>query len=123
MKPVKKHQEADENALTEKEIQFLRREGVPSEIKNFIARSHQDMGVRAAAYRKIAAAARAEAEAIFAVRAVAALRGEVDLDADYRREIANLKDDRAALEAANTVLRSRVEALTAAPAMTVHSDD
>lgn len=109
--------------LTDQEIAFLRRESTPLEVKHYLARSHGDIGVRAAAYRKVAQAARAEAEAIFAVRTVAALKGETCELADLQSAVVRAADDRRALEEQNRALRERVQVLTALPALAVHSDD
>lgn len=57
-------------ALTEEEVAFLRSDRTPDLIRQFTARQHDALGVRTSAYRKVAAAARAEYEALMAVAAV-----------------------------------------------------
>ena len=58
------------DALTEAEINALRSDRTPDLIKAFVARQHEGVGVRTSAYRKVAAAARAEYEALMAVAMV-----------------------------------------------------
>lgn len=110
--------------LTESETGFLRSaSAVPDEIKEFVARQHDQIGVRTSAYMKVAAAAKAEADALLAVRMLAAVRGELADLAEARK---------AAITAESTVkqLRSvvdekdrRIESLMAGPSMAVYSTD
>jgi hypothetical protein len=68
------------DALTDDEIAALRSDRTPELIKSFVARQHEGVGVRTSAYRKVAAAARAEYEALLAVAMVNVARtkaGEV----------------------------------------------
>lgn len=65
---MKKNENPD--ALTENEINALRSDRTPDLIKSYVARQHEGVGVRTSAYRKVAAAARAEYDALMAVALV-----------------------------------------------------
>lgn len=58
---------ADDSALTEEEIAFLKSDRAADPVRKFVSRQHENVGVRTSAYRKVAAAARAEYEALVAV--------------------------------------------------------
>lgn len=110
--------------LTEDETAYLKSaSSVPDEIKSFVARQHDQIGLRTSAYAKVAAAAKAEADALLAVRMLEAVRGELTDLAEMRRT---------AIEAQSTVrtLRGeidekdrRIRELLAGPLMAVNSDD
>lgn len=109
--------------LTEEEVDcLLESSDVPEEIRQFAVRSG-DIGVRTSAYAKIAAAAKAEADALLSVRMLAAVQGELTDLAEARK---------AAITAESTVKQLRgvvdekdhqIEQLMAGPAMAVHSED
>lgn len=112
---------ANPNDLTEEEVAFLRGTSVPDEVKGYLSRQHDNIGTKITAYRKVAAAARAECDALLAVRDLDDLHGElVDL-ADAKLRILSLQRKADALEV--TVARKDDEILrrTAAPALAVHS--
>lgn len=58
------------DALSEDEIAALRSDRTPDLIKSYVARQHEGVGVRTSAYRKVAAAAKAEYDALVAVALV-----------------------------------------------------
>lgn len=110
--------------LTEDEIAFLKSaSSVPEEIRHFVARQHDQIGLRSSAYAKIAAAARAEGEALLAVRMLAALQGEMSDLAEARK---------AAITAESTVRQltevvgqkdRQIETLMARDSLAVYSED
>lgn len=84
-----KRKPADVNALTDEEIAFLRSERAADPIRKFVARQHEGVGVRTSAYRKVAAAARAEYEALVAVAHVNLAReraGVIDVSGSEQHE-------------------------------------
>lgn len=112
---------ANPNDLTEQEMAFLRGSTVPDEVKGYLARQHENIGTKITAYRKVAAAARAECDALLAVQDLAALHGElVDLT-EAKKRLASAEKRSDALE--GTIARKDREIMqrTAAPALAVHS--
>ena len=108
-------------ALTEEETAFLRSDKAPEIVRQFVSRQHESLGTRTSAYRKVAAAARAERDALVEIAALGAVRaaaiGAVS-DAERVRQLeANQRQLTKELEAT----RSQLEQATAAPAIAVHS--
>lgn len=111
-----------DNDLTEAEIELLKNSSVPDEVKQYLSRSHDKIGLRAAAYAKVAAAARAERQAILEVRALAIVKGEgVALD-EARRTIERLRRQAGALESHAVAQQRVITNLSGATAMAVHSE-
>lgn len=109
--------------LTEDEIAFLRSGNVPPEVKGYLARQHENIGTKTTAFRKVAAAAQAEAEALIATIDLSRLHGELaDLD-EARRRLSAAEGRCRALEATATEKDAEIRRLTAGPAAVVHSDD
>lgn len=107
--------------LTEDEIEFLRSAKVPNEVKGYLARQHENIGTKISAYRKVAAAARAECDALLAVQDLAALHGDLaDLDTAKRRVMA-LERRTSELEASAASKDREILRRTAQPALAVHS--
>lgn len=100
--------------LTRAEIDALG--GAPEEIKQFVA-ERRNIEVRTSAYRKIAAAARAEREALMEVRLLALVK----LSDDPANAVAARTAERDSARTEATALRRRVAELEAGPAMAVHS--
>lgn len=109
--------------LTEDEIHFLRGTVVPDEVKQYLSRQHENIGTKVSAYRKVAAAARAECEALLAVRDLSEIHGEMATIAGAKEAVHALKRQVAALEGADAKKEAAIRSLTAAPAMAVHSED
>lgn len=109
--------------LTEDETQLLKGSNIPPEVKQFAARQHDNIGTRTSAFRKIAAAARAEADALLAIRDRDLVMGEMANLAEARDRIAQLERRANALEASATEKDRQIRRLMAAPAAVVHSDD
>lgn len=109
--------------LTEDETQLLKGSNIPPEVKQFAARQHDNIGTRTSAFRKIAAAAQAEAEALLAIRDRDAVMGEMANLAEAKERIRQLERRAAALEATATTKDAEIRRLTAAPAIAVHSGD
>lgn len=108
--------------LTQEEIEFLRSTVVPGEVKDYLSRQHENIGTKITAYRKVAAAARAECDAILAARDLDAAKGvAVDL-AEVRQQVQAYKRKAEALEAKVSEKDETIMQLTAGPALAVHSD-
>lgn len=111
------------NDLTDDEIGFLRGASIAPEVKHYLSRQHENIGMKVSAYRKVAAAASAECEALLAVRSLSEVQGEMTELTKARQTINALQMKVDALE--TTEVRQEVarRQLTALPAMAVHSDD
>lgn len=111
-----------DDALTEEETAFLRSERAAPVVRSFVARQHEVVGTRTSAYRKVAAAARAEREALMevAILAVVRARSEGSLMSDAR--VSALESEQSRLERELTQTRQRLQIATAAPALAIHSD-
>lgn len=112
---------ANPHDLTEDEVAFLRTNSVPDEVKVYLARQHDSIGTKISAYRKIAAAARAEADALLAVQDLDAVHGELANLAEAKERISTLERRAGALEAKVVDKDKEILALTAGPALAVHS--
>lgn len=108
--------------LSKREELAVRSTGRP-EMVRYLDEESLAVGDRAEAFRKIAAAARAELDATLAVRALMMLRDDVANPIEYRRHIEVLEGEIAGLVRANEALTLRTRQLSAAPAMAVHSGD
>lgn len=111
------------DALTKDEIKALGTSAVPDVVRQFVSRKQDSLHVRAAAYRKVAAAARAEREAIVEVVACENARRKVDAlslgdQPPARAEFERVND----LLAENERLRQELERRIAAAAEVVHGD-
>ena len=111
------------NDLTEEEIEFLRGPKVPGEVKQYLARQHENIGTKIGAYRKVAAAARAEVDALLAVRDLEEVTGELVELAEAKRRIESLERRSKALEATASSKDAEIRRLIAAPAAVVHGGD
>lgn len=116
----------DPNALTEDETAFLRSTAVPAVLREFAARQHDSIGTHTTAYRKIAAAARAEREALWEVAILQTLRVKANLDDAAAKalevEVVGLRRDVAARDAQLATQTKKLRAVTAAPARAVYAD-
>jgi hypothetical protein len=107
--------------LTEEEVTFLRGTAVPPEVKTYLARQHENIGTKVSAYRKVAAAARAECDALEAVRDLDALHGELTQLGEAKEKLKRLERRADSLEATVSRKDGEIMRLTAGPAMAVHS--
>ena len=114
----RKQRETNQSDLTAAEISLLRGSGVPASIREYLTRSHEDVGLKASAYRKIAAAASAEREALIEVHALGLVRAKLGANSD-RVQVRAVE----ALEAENDRLRRELRHATAIPALAVNSND
>lgn len=112
---------ANPEALTDEEIAFLRSSSASAPVRQFVARQQEAVGVRTSAYRKVAAAARAEREALVEIAALEAVRLAAGQGDNAR--IAQLESDRSHLLHELDSLRNRLMTATALPALAVHSND
>jgi hypothetical protein len=119
---VRKPSRKNPDALTDEETQFLRSERTPSAIRQFAARQHETIGVRTSAYRKVAAAARAEREALLEIVALQVVQAASSGTVQAQDRVAQLEDERRALEGQLENTRKQLLAATAAPAMAIHSE-
>lgn len=108
--------------LTEEEVVFLRGTSVPGEVKTYLSRQHENIGTKTSAYRKVAAAARAECEALLAVQALAAMQGQLAHLAEAKQRLEAAERRNQALEATVSQKDQQIMHLTAAPAMAVNGD-
>lgn len=80
---IMQRNEPDPDEITDEEMSFLRSQSVNPEIREAIAGQRQDKtGVQVRAYRKVAALARAECDALLSVRELEIQRGESRTVAD-----------------------------------------
>lgn len=107
--------------LTGAEIEFLRTTKVPEEVKGYLARQHENIGTKITAYRKVAAAARAECDAILATRDLVELHDQYATAEAARREAAALKEQNLALESTLSRKDAEILRLKTTPALAVHS--
>jgi len=107
--------------LTDEEIALLKSTGVPNEVRAYLARQHENVGTKVSAYRKVAAAARAEAEAMIAVRLLDEVQDESVKLERLKAEVAHLRTQRDALEATVHQKDERIMQITAGPALVVHA--
>ena len=114
----RKNRDPNQSALTNDEISLLRGTAVPASIREYLTRSHEDVGLRTSAYQKVAAAARAEREALIEVHALGLVR--LRLGDSPERKRGEALD---ALEAENETLRKRLRVATELPALVVNSRD
>jgi hypothetical protein len=109
--------------FTEEEKAFLETSVVPVEVQNYLKRQKQNIGTKVSAYRKVAAAARAEADALLAIRDLDDARGEWAQIQQAREAIGGLTARNRALEGQLAKKDAETLALKAAPALAVHSED
>lgn len=119
---MRKRTRNNPDALTDEEIQFLKSERTPSAIRQFTARQHDSIGLRTSAYRKVAAAARAEREALLEVTALAVVQAATEGTATAQDRVSVLEAERRTLEKQLEGTRAQLLAATAAPAMAVHAE-
>lgn len=121
---MKRTKQSEPNTLTEEETAFLRSDRSPELIKQFVARQHETVGVRTEAYRKVAAAARAEADALMAVATLVVARKMAGADDGRLEDSARrqLEIENRTLTAALSMVRSQLEQVTASSALAVHSE-
>lgn len=112
----------NDDALTEDEVSFLRSERSAPIVRSFVARQHEVVGTRTSAYRKVAAAARAEREALMevAMLSVVRARSEGSLIADAR--VSQLEEEQNRLERELSDTRKRLRQVTAEPALAIHGE-
>lgn len=108
--------------LTDEEVAFLRGASIPGEVKTYLSRQHENIGTKVTAYRKVAAAARAECDALIAVQRLAAMHGELADLAEAKQRLGETQRRAQALEATVAQKDERILHLTAAPAMAVNGD-
>lgn len=109
--------------LTQDELSILRGSKVAAEIQGYLARSHDQVGLRISAYRKVAAAARAEREAIIETRLLEMARDNALDISEYRQRVAAAQQQARDALAENDRLRNSLVARAALPAAAVHSSD
>lgn len=110
--------------LTDDEKAFLKSSAaVPDEVREFVSRQHDTIGTRVGAYRKVAAAAKAEADAILAARLLEQVHGEATDLADARRDVLMARREAKQLRGELAEKNRQVVNATARPALAVHSDD
>jgi hypothetical protein len=115
---MKRKREGD---LTEEEIAFLKSDRSAPAVRQFTSRQHESIGTRTSAYQKIAAAAKAEREALVEVAALSVIR-EAALTGDGAKRVAELEAERARLVNEIENVRERLMVATAAPALAIHGE-
>lgn len=118
---MKKH--TNSHDLTDAEIAFLRSANLDPEVKNYLSRQHENIGTKVSAFRKIAAAAAAETDALLAVRDLAAVHGELADLAEAKERLAAAERSIKQLEGQVNGRDAKIRALTAKSAMAEHSND
>lgn len=109
------------DALTDEEIAFLRSDKAPETVRQFVSRQHESLGTRTNAYRKVAAAARAERDALVEIAALGAVRGVAARSVSAEERVRQLEADRRQLAKELESTRKQLENATAAPAIAIHS--
>lgn len=113
-----KRKPVDDLALTDEEIDALSSTRTPEAIRTFTSRQQRTLGIRTSAYRKVAAAAKAEREALTEIALLAIARGG-DAPTPSVPAIASTE---AALVATVEQQRRQIAALSATGAEVVHGD-
>lgn len=108
--------------LTRAEAAFLRSSAVPASVREYAAQTPAKIAVRTSAYRKVAAAARAERDAIVEVVALNVVRARAEGRALEADRAARLEDEARSLQQALDQTRARLAAATAAPALAVYAE-
>ena len=109
------------DALTEDEIAFLRSDKAPEVVRQFVSRQHESLGTRTNAYRKVAAAARAERDALVEIAALGAVRAAATGSVSDAERVRQLEADQRQLTKELESTRKQLESATAAPAIAIHS--
>lgn len=120
MSLIRKTSEFD---LDEREIEYARSAAVHEEVRSFLARQRDNLGVKTTFNRKVAAAARAEREALIEIRALEIVKGENTAVEDARRDIARLQRERDHLEARVGAQEAQITELIARPARAINSGE
>jgi len=110
-----------QDALTEDEIAFLRSDKAPDAVRQFVARQHESLGTRTSAYRKVAAAAKAERDALVEIATLGAVRAAATNAATAEERVKQLEAEQRQLVRELDATRSQLEHAVAAPAIAVHS--
>lgn len=109
--------------LTDAEIAFLRSTNLDPEVKKYLSRQHENIGVKASAFRKIADAAAAETAALLAVRELGAVQGDLASLDEAKHQLQAAERRVGMLESAVGQKDAEIRRLTALPAMAEHSRD
>ncbi|MBP7631641.1 MAG: hypothetical protein KA758_14400 [Acidimicrobiales bacterium] len=108
--------------LSEAEIAFLKSTSqLDPEVRTYLSRQHENLGTKTSAFRKIAAAANAEADALLGVKRLAVARGEMTEVGEARRIIESKDGQIRALEAQRDRAKAETLRVKAIPAQVVHS--
>lgn len=110
----------DDLALTPDEVSFLRSNHTPDSVKQYLSRQHDSLGVRTSAFQKVAAAARAERNAIMEVALLSVVQAAAGQQPNHN-EAPALAREREQLLGQIAEMEKKVERVTATPAM-IHSD-
>lgn len=113
----------DPYGLTPDEVALAKSGNIPPEVRQFVARQHANIGTRTSMFRKIAAAAQAETEALLSIRDRNAALGEMANLEEARLRIEALERKAHALEVRGVAKDAEIRRLTAGPAEAVHSGD
>lgn len=109
--------------LTEEELAVLRSSRSAPEVREFLSRSADQVGLKISGYQKLAAAARFEREAILEIRLLDAVKSTPsDRDA-LREQVRALQQANEELAASNRSLLDRITNQMALPAAVVHAHD
>lgn len=109
----------NDETLTVDEVAFLRSDRVPDMVKAFVARQHETVGVRTSAYRKVAAAAKAERQALMEVALLNLARAKAGHPVELVESTLGHDTD---VQAELQELRRELTRLRAMPALAVHGD-
>lgn len=109
--------------LTDDEARALTSTRIPDAVKAFTARRQAQMGTETAALMKVAARARAEVEALHALRQLDHVHGEVADIEEAKQAIDAMRRRLEAVEITGRQKDREIERLTAAPAAAIHSGD
>ena len=120
---IRKNDDTNPDDLTENEIGFLKGAKLAPEVKDYLSRQHENIGTRTTAFRKIAAAAAAEADAIEATRHLGAVKGESFELEDVKGALASAGRQMKMVESTVRAKDAEIMRLTAKGSEVVHSDD
>lgn len=107
--------------LTEAEVAFLRGSTVAPEVRNYLARQHENLGTKTTSFQKVAAAANAEADAMLAVKRLDGVRGEAVEVAELQAAVESRDKQINGLSAVVDRQKAELLRVKSLPAQVVHS--
>lgn len=111
------------DALTEDETAFLKSDRCAPSLRAFTTRQHESITIRTSAYRKVAAAARAERDALIEVAMLDLTRAKINTSTLAQDRVKALESEKESLDRELESTRLQLRQATAGPAMVVYGSD